>query len=69
MTTKKGAIAAGIPKGTKALGNWEFELITPTTNAAMKKVKEMCAGNKAVIVRVSGTRPDKFCEHMYKNKK
>ena len=71
ITAKNGAIAGGMPNGTNALGNWEPELITPTTNAAIKKVKEICAGNnnKAVIVNVSGIKPDKFCEQIYKNKK
>jgi len=68
---KNGAIAAGIPNGTKDFGNCEPELMTPTTKAAIKKVKEICAGSssKAVIVNVSGTKPDKFWEHIYINKK
>ena len=71
IAAKKGAIALGIPNGTKDLGNWEPELMTPTTNAAMKNVKEIWAGSssKAVTVSVSGFKPDIFCAQICKNRK
>jgi hypothetical protein len=55
--------------GTVALGILEPELITPTIKAATKKINEMCIGNGNISAGISGTKPDKFTEQIYKNKK